>query len=404
MDSKAVSSLSADDKVIEMLGGDADAPPTPAPEPAAPPAPGGGETPPVPAPAAPPAQTPAPSGGEGGETPPAAAPPGPDAPPAPAPEPTTSAEETQRIIDLYVAEASGGVYENAEALKDADAFKVLASVPSLTETITQLSDDKVEFANPLMEGLNDYLSKDGDNPELYLSLQKLEVDKMEPLDVIKTKMALDNLGLTADEISGTLTRKYKQYDEEDEKYNVDDVAQGKIDMKIDANKDRGSLRQMQHEIQTPDPERLRVKAAEDDTLKKQAWDPVISSTVKEFTKIEIPLNDKGNKFEFVIPDEDKADMVAGLREAIDFSGAALDEEGNSIAEQVVRDKYIVDNWPNIAKAIAENARSLNDEEWLVEISNPSPAAPDTPPPAEEPEDALDAIIKFESGDRQTFDN
>lgn len=398
MDPNASSSLDADDKVVDMLGGDVNAPPAPEPTPA----PTGGETPQVPAPA--PEPTPAPSGGEGGETPSAAEPsPAPEAPPAPAPEPTTSAEETQRIVNEYLAYASGGVYKTSEELEKARGFETLATVPSLTETITQLQEDKVEFANPVVQGLNDYLSKGGDNPELYMNLQELKVDDMDALEVRRTKMQLDNNGLSSDEINAHLADKYKQFGEDDERYNEADVAQGKINMKIDANEDRKALAQMQHEIQTPDPEKVRVREAEEATQKKQAWDPVISTTVKEFSEIEIPLN-KDNSFKFAIPEEDKSDMVKALRESIDFSDATLDDEGKSIAKQIVHNRFIVDNFQKIAGAIAEQARSLTDEQWLVEAHNPSPAIEDAPPPAEQPKDAIETILEFEGAGERGFDN
>lgn len=399
-------SLDLDDQVVAMMTEDVN--PEPSPEPTPAPTPPGSETLPAPAPEPTPAPaaepTPSP---EAGETPAATEPvpepaPAPEATPSPAPEPdlsNLSTETTQAIIDKYIAAESNGVYKTAKELEEAKGFETLATVPSLTEQLQNLDENKVVLANPLMEGLNEYASKGGENIELYLQLQKLNVDEMDPSAVIKTKMEMGNMGLTSEEIDAHIIHKYHQYDEEHDSYDAIKATQGKIDMKIDAAERRVELKGMQMDIKTPDAEKERVLASERATLKAEQWEPIISSTVKEFSKIDISLGEKDAVFEYAIPEETKADMVSQLRESIEFSDATLDQEGKEVAEQIVRNRFIVDNFRDIAKAIAVHARSLTDEQWMKEVHNPSATQPEVPAPGPQEKDVVEEIMEIEGMNR-----
>ncbi len=217
-----------------------------------------------------------------------------DPPPAADPKPESSEEQTQALIDKYLKEKSGGVFKSAAEFEEAKVFDTIATVPKLTEKLTELEGNKVEFANDFVQGLNDYVAKGGSDPALFLELQKMDVKEMEPTEVLKTHMRLTNKGLTEQNIDQYLVNKYKQFDKESEKFDEDELSQGKVEMSVDANSAREALTNWQHDIKTPEPEQVRQQHDEAETARMQKWDPVISQGVSDFKKITIPLNDKAS--------------------------------------------------------------------------------------------------------------
>ena len=396
-------SLDLDDQVVAMMeeeNGPVDPPPAPDPAPA-PEAPAG-ETPAAPPPEPAPAEAPV---AEGSETPPAAPAPEPQAPPVAAAPPeldltTVSPEMTQAILDKYVFDQSKGAFKTATDLETAKGFEVLATVPSLTDTVNTLKENEIVLASPLMKSLNEYTAKGGENIEQFIQLQKLDVDKMEPAEVIKTKMLMSSMGLTSEEIDAHIVDTYHRVNEDHDEYDASKAARGGRQMKIDAAEGRIALKSMQSDIKTPDAEAQRLLNVEAANLETQKWEPVISSAVDKFTEIAIPLGDKDAVFKYEVSAESKAEMAQELRGMIESSESKLDAEGAELAQELLLGKYIVDNFKDIAKAIGVQARSMNDADWLKENHNPSALKPDTPPPAKQEEDAIEAILKFESAGQE----
>ncbi len=387
-----------DDQVVAMMeeeNGPADTPPAPEAAPA--PEATAGETPPAPPPEAAPAEAPV---AEGGETPAAPAPAPSPAPEAAAPPEldltTVSPEMTQAILNDYISKQSNGVFKTATDLETAEGFKVLATVPSLTDTVNTLKENEVVLANPLMKSLNEYTAKGGENIELFIQLQKLDVDKMEPAEVIKTKMLMSKMGLTSEEIDAHIVDTYHRVGEDHDQYDADKAARGGRQMKIDAAEGRVTLKGMQSDIKTPDAEAQRLLDVETANLETQKWEPVISSAVDKFTEIDIPLGGKDSVFKYAVPPESKAEMAQELRGMIESSESKLDQEGAELAQELLLGKYIVDNFKDIAKAIGVQARSMNDEDWLKDNHNPSALKPDTPPPAAPEKSAVDEVLEFEN--------
>lgn len=395
-------SQSLDDDVVAMMeeeNGPPDPPPPP-PDPA--PAPAAGETPAATPPEPPAAQPPA---AEAGETPaatPAVEPPAPPAAAAPPVAPdlsTVSPEIAQAIQDKFVSEMSKGVFKTAADLETAKGFEVLASVPLLTEQLQTLKANEVVLANPLMKSLNDYQAQGGENVELFLQLQKLNVAEMTPEEVIKTEMLMSEMGLTSAEIDAHIIDTYHRYDEEHENYDAATAARGGRQMKIDAATGRTKLTGMQSDIKPLDAEAQQKLTTDAANLKAQEWEPIISSSVEKFLEIEFPMGEKGS-FKYAVTDESKAESIADLREMIESTGAKFDHEGVELARELLYNKYIVNNIQDIAKAIGIHARSLNDEEWMAENHNPSAIAAPAPPAAAPEEDVVETILNFENQEQQ----
>ena len=349
-----------------------------------------------------------PEGTESGETPPentsgteppAEAPPTGDASTEPPPEnpPTTGTEETQKVIDAWFDERSDGRFKTSKEFEDANAFETLQNVPELTRQIEEITDSKVEFASDFLKDLNDYVGKGGQNIELYTALQEMKVDEMEPIEAMTTKLLLTEKGITAEEAQDYIKRKYHQYDSESEKYDEDSAKQGLIDMRIEAGRDRVALREMQHEIKTPDAEKQRVQAETAELTRIQNWDQPVSSIVSEFKGITLELNDKGATLEFGIPEgTDTKILEDSLLESLSFADMTHSVEDAKVARQILENQFIVANYKSMVKAAAEKARSLNDEEWIKKTNNPSGLNNgDTPPPPPEVKSAGQQILEIE---------
>lgn len=387
--------VEGDDAVVEAMGGEVNDDGTPVVDPdnsANPPAEPSSET----------QKDGDPPTDPGSETQPTDPPtPDPAADPPASPEnpdpPTTSAEQTKAIIDSFFNEKSEGVFKTAEEFEKLKGFETLQSVPNLTEQLQNLEENKVEFANDFIKSLNDYHAKGGTNTELFVTLQGMKVDEMEPLDVLKTQMKFAHPTLTDEQISTHLAGKYNQLSEEDEGYSEGAVKQGEISMTIDSGEAKEYLKNMQTEIHTPDPEKERLagETAETDRLTK--WDPIISKTVTDFTQLTIPLNEKGASFNYDIPEDVKVELQQQLKESLEYSGAELDNDGGETAKQMLFNRYLVDNFDNIARAIAEKSRSMTDEQWIKEINNPSAVKTEdvVPPDPNTEKDVIDQIMKLE---------
>lgn len=394
MDQNASNSL--DEQVVAMMNEGVETP-TPSPETVPATAAEGSETPPAAPPE--PAVTPTPSA-EGSETPPAPAEAAPspaaeaEAPPAPA-HTKVSTEDAQAIINEYVSKQSGGVFNTAADLETAKGFEVLATVPLLTEQLQNLKKNEVVFSSPLMESLNKYEAQGGKNIPLFIQLQKLNVAEMEPELVIKTKMQMGEIGLTSGEIDAHIIDKYHRYDEDHEHYDAAKAARGNVQMKIDAAEGRTALIGMQSDIKPLDVEAQQALATEAASLEAQKWESVISSSVNGFSGLDIPLGEKDQVFKYAVPEESKVDMTGQLREMIESSGATHDHEGAELVKELHRNRFIIENFDDIIKAVVTHIKSQGTEQRMEEQNNPSAIQPEVAPTPAQERSAVDQVMEIE---------
>ena len=127
------------------------------------------------------------------------------------------------------------------------------------------------------------------------------------------------------------------------------------------------------------------KAREDlEKAQKDGWTKVNEAMLKEFEKIPIAM--KGSKepiINFVLTEEMRKSMMDKyVNSAVSNQQEVNDANVKNAAIQMYSEA-ILSNLDEIAHAIFERARSMTEEEYLKNYSNPSPKNTDTPPGKQE---------------------
>lgn len=324
-------------------------------------------------------------------------------------EPTSeepNAEERVSADEEYnrlIGEMSNGLYNSVDDLRNNEVFQkaqeyddVVEELQSLRDQLNEVESREPEFVNDFIKNLNEYV-KSGGNPEEYVKIQGVNVEEMDPIDVLKTQMKWDNPDLSDEDVSLLLNEKYKL---DEDSFTEEEMRLGKVQMKIDSKQAREKLREHQHDMSVPSSGQSEEEIQEANDLRMAEWDDAIVDLTEEFESISIPVNNDLTLNYKVSPEEKEA-LENEVYEIIELTGMNMDgKESIQAAKEIMRNRYIINHFNDIAKALGEKARSMTDEEWHKQAHNPS-AIPksDTPDEPEKPKTvgdvAWDVISKAE---------
>jgi len=232
-------------------------------------------------------------------------------------EPTTEAPQyPEKIGELNLSdfeslleEASGGSIKQYGELKEAlsakDKYAELQGKLQELEQRSKLYEGGPQYANPLVQKLDEFY-KNGvpDNQiEEFLAVQKMDVDNLGDVDVVKMLMKREYPALTSEDLDRLI---------EDQYGDLEDI--GGIKLKKDALDGRKKLAELK--VNLSEPEHLRVQAAS----RKQAeerfnnWNRLTTTLYgkKETHEFNVDVGDEKHSVNFPIPNEFRGLLAAEL--------------------------------------------------------------------------------------------
>lgn len=268
-------------------------------------------------------------------------------------------------FDSLLSERSSGKFKNYQELE--------AHLHQLSQN-QKTEQDSLD--NDLVAKFKDFrMGRHGGQKEiarLFLETQLMDVDSLEPMDALRTKMKLDHPNRSAGDIDFLLQRKYKLDEAE---YDADDIRLSKLQMEDDSIQARKELKEMQQKAALKEDRTNQDVNAQQDRIKEAnaKWQKDVDASMQGFETMGLPLNDRGEEFNFGI--DNQAEIKGILSDLPGFWNRYVSEDANGhVVEHIDRlraDVTLITNRDQIFKAIYDQGLSAGRDEILKERKNPS---------------------------------
>ena len=215
--------------------------------------------------------------------------------------------DQQALIAKVLEEASGG------QIKDLDGLKGLISEHSPLQARVKELEAKQSlnpFANEFVSQTNEFFAKGGSVDEFYefLSVKKLDPEKMAPLDMLRYDYRSRYKGLNDQEIDALIRKDIGSW----EPVKGEDGTEKPVDLSVQAEMKRRSqeiatkIKETQTKLQTP---AAAIQAKQQEEKQQQllnSMQQLVGFAVKDLNKVPLSLKDKEKElfnFEFELPKE-----------------------------------------------------------------------------------------------------
>ena len=228
-----------------------------------------------------------------------------------------------------------------------------------------LSTKKTSFANEQIEKMNNFVSETGRSIADYIRTQAVDYSKMSNEDIMRLSFKQENPELSMDEVNVLIESKYKLGKD---KHSDAEKTLGKIELKKDVANARKNLIEMQEKYRMP------VESNEDSPEQeaaRESWVSDMSSEVDEVESITFDINDSGEEFTFALSDDHRKDLVDANSNLSDFFNQYINEDGNWDFDRLNTDMFVLRNFQDIIRSVANQYRSKGTEQVVRDIKNPS---------------------------------
>lgn len=234
------------------------------------------------------------------------------------------------------------------------------------------------FVNEYVKGLNEYI-KDGGTREVYDKVMTLDIDKLDAFNAKKTLMLWENPDLNEADVELMLNDKYRQTEGDSD----EDKRIGGVHMATDGREAKKRLLELKGQYAVPEQARAQAdfQRLEEERLNK--WNPVVPGIVNQVNEIEVSLGENQTfKFTGITP-ESKQQALDVVQMVVKNSGAPYDAQGQALINQIAKERLILNNFPDIIKAVVNQVTSDVDAKVRAEFANPSPVVAGDPPPSKD---------------------
>ena len=259
-----------------------------------------------------------------------------------------SPEEAQGRFLNFINDQFGTEFEDVSSFRDA------------------LTRKKSEFANEQLEKMNQFVSETGRTIADYIRTQTVDYSKMSNEDVMRIHMAQNNPELSRDEINVLIDSKYKL---DKGKHSEADQTLGKIELKKDVSQARKDLMDMQEKYRMP-VENNEASSEESESVRKE-WVETMSNEVDEVESITFEMNENGEEFTFQLTDEHRQGLVDSNSDLNNYFDRYIDEDGNWDFDRLNTEMFVLNNFQDIIRSVANQYRSKGTEQVVKDIKNPS---------------------------------
>jgi|8_EtaG_2_1085327.scaffolds.fasta_scaffold03056_3 hypothetical protein len=260
---------------------------------------------------------------------------------------TVSAEENRQNFIKYVNDQFKTDFDSIDSFNDA------------------LNSKKPSFANEQIEKMNTFVNDTGRSVVDYIRTQIVDYSKMSNEDVMKLSIKQNNPELTTEEVNVLIDSKYKI---DKDKHSKSDQTLGKIEMKKDVSKARKALLEMQEKYRMPVENK---DTSAEDQASRDEWVKNMSSEVGDVDSITFDVNDSGEQFTFSLTDDHRKGLVDANSNLNNFFDQYVGEDGNWNFDKLNTDMFVLRNFQDIIRSVANQYKSKGTEQVVKDIKNPS---------------------------------
>ena len=212
--------------------------------------------------------------------------------------------------------------------------------------------------------MNNFISETGRTMADYIRTQAVDYSKVSNEDVMRLTLKQENPELSMDEVNVLINSKYKLGED---KHSDADKTLGKIELKRDVTNARKNLMETQEKYRMP--AENNDNSVEQETVRKD-WVNNMSSEVDGVESITFDINDSGEKFTFSLTDDHRNGLMNANSNLNNFFDQYV-EDGNWNFDKLNTDMFVLNNFQDIIRSVANQYRSKGTEQVVKDIKNPS---------------------------------
>ena len=262
----------------------------------------------------------------------------------------------------------GAILNELFGTTDAESIKSkLAELENLRGEV-----EKPRYQSKFAEYVDNLVAKYGDpksQAEVFKStidVLTTDADGLDDKTAIAFQLKQEYPSLSQEEVDTLLTGKYNLADyatEEQQKL-------GAIQLKLDAQKAKLNIKQMQADAFKDVPSRQAQLKQVDEQKRQLEWKPKSQEVAKAINSFEYEV-EKGKKMRFDIPQSDKA-LFAERAEAIAINSGLMPDANNiQQIQEIVKMEYVYQNAQKLISNAYKKGLSQANAEWAAKVNNPS---------------------------------
>lgn len=263
----------------------------------------------------------------------------------------------------FVRHATNGEFDSVESLHSSHE-----ELKSELESLRENQGDS--YKTDVARKLDDFVAKGG-KPEQFFKYQTIDVDKLNPVEKLKTVLQWKDGSITESQVESYLKSKHDLDD-----LNWNEIPEEKqVELRLAASEAEEQLKSIQAEMtpeEQPSNEVDELAVIENQDKVFDSYTGVIDKSIEDMSKngFQIRLSDKqGYKV-----DVDRAGLVEAANQAEEaFLQSGVEFDGKSEEVQgLIRKLYVADNIDRIVADAIKDARSEEADKYFTETHNPSP--------------------------------
>lgn len=226
-----------------------------------------------------------------------------------------------------------------------------------------------QFANDTVKELNDYIAQGGDLNN-FLEFKMTDYSQMSDLDIVTKKMQRDYPDLSKEEIQRKLNREFKL---DENRYDEDEIADGKVDLRIAAQEARKQIQELQSKYATP------VQTTKTQTQQEPEFS---EAEIKQFQS---DMQNSISNLKTIEINGMKYEVSDSLREKVaqspaDIGDLFVDDKGSFNFDKYNQIRAIALDPDNFVKTAVEHGKAIMLQE-LKEKRNNTTLEPETHTPS-----------------------
>lgn len=280
----------------------------------------------------------------------------------------TTTEVPQADDSLYTQEDSG----------DFNSFsdEVFGETPYSEDQEIEETEESF-YLDPRIQVIADFVEKTGRAPEDWFRYQALDPEQMDDQQAVRLSISSEHPNLSNEEIDLLVSSKYKV---DEDIYSEEEVRLSNLQLKIDADKARGSMSTLREGYMAPE-----LSAQSDETFENpfdNEWQDDMSRSVSELSQIAFDLPN-GKEFSYGVPETYRSELTNDNTRMTEYFDKYVDAQGDWDHDLWNMHRTVTDNLPGIIKNIYQ--QGLSDGQRAV-VETAANVKTDAPRGSDQPQD------------------
>tara|TARA_R110000787_G_scaffold184099_5_gene295903 strand:+ start:3661 stop:4797 length:1137 start_codon:yes stop_codon:yes gene_type:complete len=279
----------------------------------------------------------------------------------------TATEVPQENDSLYTQEDSGGYNSFAD--------EVFGETPA-PEAYEEDTEESY-YLDPRIQVIADFVEKTGRAPEDWFRYQALDPEQMGDQQAVKLSLSSEYPNLSNEEIDLLVTSKYKV---DEDIYTEDEVRLSNLQLKMDADKARGSMSSLREGYMSPEISEQSNEAFENPF--DNEWQRDMTQSVTGLSQIDFDLPG-GKEFSYGVPETYRSELTNDNTRMTEYFDKYVDTQGEWDHDLWNMHRTVTDNLPSIVKNIYQ--QGLSDGQRAV-VETAANVKSDAPRSSDQPQD------------------